>query len=257
MNYILTETRERIAYLVLNRPEKRNALNAELVESLKEELLKLQNDESVRAVILKSSGNVFCAGADLSYLQDLQKFTRAENLNDSKNLAELFQLIYSFHKPVISIVKGPAIAGGCGLATVCDMCFASPEASFGYTESRIGFIPAIVMVYLRKKVNETIGKKILFTGELFDASTAYQYGLITEILDEKEIDMMVHEKIKKLISNSSGNSIRMIKQMYSELDRFNLEESINYACRMNAETRETEDCKKGISSFLNKIKPNW
>ncbi len=257
MNFVISEFKERIAYIVLNRPEKRNALNAEFVEELKQAITEAEQNKDVRAIVLKSSGEAFCAGADLAYLQQLQEFTFEQNLLDSKNLAALFSLIYSSSKPIISMVSGPALAGGCGLATVCDMCFSTPESTFGYTEARIGFIPAIVMVFLRKKVGETLAKKMLFTGAVFSADKAFEYGLLTEIVKADELETYVHEYVKKLIEHSSGGSLAMIKQMYNNLDNLSLDEALNYACEMNAKTRESEDCKRGIAAFLNKQKLKW
>ncbi len=257
MSYVITEIRDRIGYIILNRLDKRNALNSEFVNELKGSIKSLENNLEVGAIILKSSGNVFCAGADLSYLQQLQNYTYEENLADSENLAELFKLIYSFPKPVISLVDGAAIAGGCGLATVCDICFASPNSTFGYTEAKIGFIPAIVMLFLKKKVGETVSKKLLFTGEVFTASKAFEYGLITEIVEANMINEYTHQWVLNMMEASSGNSIKMIKEMYNSVDNLKLDEAIDYACKMNATARETEDCKKGISSFLNKQKISW
>ena len=257
MNYVKTEILDRIGYVILNRPEKRNALNAEFVNELKTTIYDFEKNTDVRALILKSSGNVFCAGADLAYLQKLQTFTYEENLADSQNLSDLFKLIYSLPKPVISLVNGPALAGGCGLATVCDMCFATPHSTFGYTEALIGFVPAIVMVFLKKKVGEVIGKKILFTGDVFKADKALQYGLITEIIEADSIEDYVHNWAVKMIESSSGNSLAMIKNMYNTIDGLSLEEALDFACKMNASARETEDCKRGIYAFLNKEKFSW
>lgn len=257
MKFVKTEIRDRIGYIILNRPEKRNALNSEFVNEIKESIQNFETEAGVRAVILKSSGEVFCAGADLDYLQQLQKFNYEENLADSQNLSELFKLIYGFPKPVISLVNGPALAGGCGLASVCDICFATPNSSFGYTEAKIGFIPAIVMVFLKKKVGEAISKKLLLTGEIFNADKALHYGLITEIVEADKIYDYAHDWVVNMIKHSSGNSIAMIKQMYNSIDSLTLNEALNYACEMNAKARETDDCKRGISSFLNKQKINW
>ena len=257
MSIVIEEIRDRIAYLTLNRPEKRNALNAELVATLTTAVQTNSEKEEIRAIILKSSGDAFCAGADLAYLQQLQKNSYAENLEDSRNLAHLFQGIYASPKPVISMVDGPALAGGCGLATLCDLCFATPQSTFGYTEARIGFIPAIVLVFLRKKLGEGIGKRILFTGEVFGAEQAMQYGMITGMVGKEEIEEYVHEYVVKMITGCSGNSLALIKEMYQQMEGLNLEDALSYACKLNAHTRESEDCKRGIASFLNKEKIKW
>lgn len=257
MNYINTKTIDRITYIVLNRPEKKNALNDEFISEIKLALDQAEKNNESRAVIIKSSADVFCAGLDLAFLQKMQQYNFEQNLEDSKNLKDLFYKIYTFPKPVISLVDGLAIAGGCGLATVCDMCFATPESMFGYTESRIGFIPAIVLVFLRKKINETVSKKILLGGELFSAENALKSGLITEIFQKDEIEKKVHDYTINLIEKSSPNSMAMIKKMYSELDSLSMNEALEYACKLNAETRETKDCKTGVSNFLNKLKNKW
>jgi methylglutaconyl-CoA hydratase len=257
MNYVVTEIRERIAYVILNRPDKRNALNSDFVNELKNTIHGFKDTLDVRAIVIKSSGEVFCAGADLAYLKELQNYSYEENLKDSRNLAGLFKLIYSFPKPIISVVNGAALAGGCGLATVCDVCFATPHSTFGYTESKIGFIPAIVMVFLRKKLGETFSKKLLFTGEVITAEKALEMSLITQIIEAYDIEEYTHQFAVDLVSGSSSNSIKMIKQMYFSLEGMSMDESIDYACEMNAKARETEDCKHGIQSFLNKKKITW
>ena len=257
MKFVKTDIRDRIGYIILNRLEKRNALNAEFVEEIKVSIKSFERNADIRALILESSGDVFCAGADLAYLQKLQNFTYEENLADSQSLAELFKLIYAFPKPTLSIVNGAALAGGCGLAFVCDFCFGTPDSTFGYTEVKIGFIPAIVLVFLRKKIGEAASKKMLFTGEIFSSEKALEYGLITEIVDADKIKDYAHNWVMNLIEKSSGNSISMIKQMYNLIDSLSLDEAIEYACEMNAKTRETEDCRKGISSFLTKQRIIW
>lgn len=257
MSFVKTEVRDQIGYVILDRPEKRNALNHEFVEDLKGAIKSYEALDSIKAIILKSSSQVFCAGADLEYLRQLQANSFEENLSDSQKLAELFHLIYANKKPVVSIVKGPAIAGGCGLATVCDLCFSAPGATYGYTEARIGFIPAIVMIFLRKKVKESISKNILFSGNVFKASIALEYGLITEIIDSASIDEKVHQLVSQMVQESSSNSLAMIKQMYAETDNLNLEEGLKYAAYMNATARESEDCKKGIQAFIDKQKIKW
>jgi len=257
MNYVKTEIHDRVGYIILNRPDKRNALNSEFVTEIKEAIHAHELNTDTRSIVLKSSSETFCAGADLAYLQQLQSFSFEENLEDSKNLAELFNLIYQNSKPVISLVKGPAIAGGCGLATICDMCYATPDSTFGYTESLIGFVPAIVLVFLRKKVGESLSKKMVFTGEIFKAEKALKYGLITEINEPDIIDEHVHQSLVRMAKKSSGNSLKAIKMLYNNLDNRDIHSALDYACRVNAEVRESEDCKKGIAAFLNKEKMTW
>ncbi len=152
---------DRIGYITLNRPDKRNALSFDLVKELKEAFARAEDDAAVKVIVLRANGEAFCAGADLAYLQNLQKFSHVENLADSNHLKELFLQIYILKKVVIAQVQGHALAGGCGLATVCDFSFSVPEAKFGYTEVKIGFIPAIVMVFLIRKIGEGKARHLL------------------------------------------------------------------------------------------------
>ena len=246
-----------VATILLDRPEKRNALNATFVAELQNCFNHLKEDDESKVVVLRSSGDAFCAGADLKYLQQLQANTYQENLEDSKQLMELFKTIYTFPKVVITMVDGPAIAGGCGLATVADYCFASEESTFGYTESRIGFVPAIVMVFLLRKIGEGRSKEILLSGEVFKAHRAKDFGMINSVLPQTELEAFTNDFARKLIRKSSVQSMARIKKMVSEIPEMNLNDALNYAAEQNAETRETEDCKRGIAGFLNKERITW
>ena len=246
-----------VATILLDRPEKRNALNAKFVSELQECFNHVKVDDESKVVVMKSSGDAFCAGADLKYLQQLQANTYQENLEDSKQLMELFKTIYTFPKVVITMVDGPAIAGGCGLATVADYCFASEESTFGYTESRIGFVPAIVMVFLLRKIGEGRSKEILLSGEVFKAHRAKDLGMINSVLPQTELEAFTNDFARKLIRKSSVQSMARIKKMVSEIPEMNLNDALNYAAEQNAETRETEDCKRGIAGFLNKERITW
>ena len=246
-----------VATILLDRPEKRNALNATFVAELQNCFNHLKEDDESKVVVLRSSGDAFCAGADLKYLQQLQSNTYQENLEDSKQLMELFKTIYTFPKVVITMVDGPAIAGGCGLATVADYCFASEESTFGYTESRIGFVPAIVMVFLLRKIGEGRSKEILLSGEVFKAHRAKDFGMINSVLPQTELEAFTNDFARKLIRKSSVQSMARIKKMVSEIPEMNLNDALNYAAEQNAETRETEDCKRGIAGFLNKERITW
>ncbi|MFN3315295.1 MAG: enoyl-CoA hydratase/isomerase family protein, partial [Raineya sp.] len=183
MEFVSYHCHKRIAYITLNRPDKRNALNFQVVEQLKQAFWKAKEDETAKVVVLRAEGKVFCAGADLEYLQTLQKNTFEENLADSSHLKELFELIYTHPKIVIAQIHGHAIAGGAGLATVCDFSYSVPDAQFGYTEVKIGFIPAIVMVFLLRKIGEGRAKELLLSGDLISAQKAQEFGLINYIVD--------------------------------------------------------------------------
>jgi len=254
---VLYTVNERVATISLNRPDKRNAFNPELVSALTEALLKASDDEDVKVIILKAIGSTFSAGADLAYLQQLQNNTHEENVQDSNNLKTLFTTIYYLPKVVIAQVEGHAIAGGCGLATVCDVIFAVPEANFGYTEVKLGFVPAIVSCFLMRKTSETIAKKILLTGDLFSAEQALAYNLITYVTNKEEISQKVQDFAQKLCEEASGNSLMVTKQLIGQTTNPELEKSLNLAVQINARVRESEDFKKGIASFIKKEKIKW
>jgi methylglutaconyl-CoA hydratase len=254
---VLYTVKNRIASITLNRVEKRNALNPDLVNQLTNHLLKAAEDDEVKVIILKANGSTFSAGADLAYLQQLQENTYEENLADSNNLKKLFTTICYLPKIVIAQVEGHAIAGGCGLATVCDVIFAVPEANFGYTEVKLGFVPAIVSCFLMRKTSETIAKRILLTGELFAAVDALKYNLITFVTKKEDIAQNVNDFALDLCNNASANALMVTKQLINQTTYQSLEKSLGMAIQINAKVRESDDFKKGVSSFLNKEKIKW
>jgi methylglutaconyl-CoA hydratase len=257
MNFVEYHAADRIGYITLNRPEKRNALSYEMVTHLKNAFLQAESDSNCKVIILKAEGPVFCAGADLAYLQQLQNNSFDENLHDSTHLMELFKMIYFSSKVVIAQVHGHAIAGGCGLATVCDFAFSVPEAKFGYTEVKIGFIPAIVKVFLLRKIGEGKAKELLLSGNLIDAQKAKDFGLINDIVEATALVQFVTDFAKKLIAENSGQSMALTKKMIAEVQNMTVEEGLLYAAKQNATARGSDDCKKGIASFLNKETLNW
>jgi methylglutaconyl-CoA hydratase len=248
---------DRIGYITLNRPEKRNALNDEMVTALKNAFKQAENDESCKVIILHANGDVFCAGADLAYLKKLQENNFEENLTDSKHLMSLFKLIHDLPKVVIAQVEGHAIAGGAGLATVCDIVFSVPEAKFGYTEVRIGFIPAIVSIFLARKVGEAHTKDLLLSGRLVHALEAKEMRMINFVYEAKEIQREVLQYAKHICSDASGTSLALTKNLIGNAFNLQLQEFLIVAAEMNAEARGSDDCQRGISAFLNKEKIMW
>lgn len=257
MEFVNFEVRDRIGYISLNRPEKRNALNFETVTELKEVFKEAAENENVKVIVLSGEGKAFCAGADLAYIQQLQKNTYEENLEDSRHLKELFYQIYTHPKVIIAQVNGHALAGGCGLASVCDFSFSVPEAKFGYTEVKIGFIPAIVKVFLLRKIGEGRAKDLLLSGRIISAEEAKSYGLINDIVESNALEKHVYEFAQELCKNNSGQSMAYTKQMIAAVQEMGLEEGLEYAAGRNATARGSEDCKKGISAFLNKEPVSW
>ena len=216
-----------------------------------------ENDNRVNVIVLKANGPSFCAGADIADLQKLQKNSFEENLADSNHLKELFLTIYTLKKVVIAQVQGHALAGGCGLVTVCDFAFSAPGATFGFPEVKIGFIPAIVMIFLLRKVGEAKAKHLLISGNTFSAERARETGLVYEIVDSNSLESRVMDFAKKLIESNSSQAMMLTKQMLTKLQAMSLLESLSVAADMNARARETNDFKRGIEAFLNKEKPLW
>ncbi|ALW86509.1 methylglutaconyl-CoA hydratase [Hymenobacter sedentarius] len=257
LRYIRYDVQDRIGYITLNRPDKRNALNADVVTELKQAFDFAENDEAVKVIVLRADGDVFCAGADLAYIQDLQGYGYTDNLEDSTHLMQLFHQIYTLKKVVIGQVQGHALAGGCGLAAICDLTFAVPEAKFGYTEVKIGFLPAIVSVFLVRKIGEARTKQLLLSGDAISAQLALDMGLITFLASKEELAGTVSAYARRLCRENSGQSMEVTKEMLARLPEMDLEEGLRYAAQRNAEARGSEDCRQGINAFLRKEKISW
>lgn len=244
-----------IATLTLNRPEKRNAISYELIQELLAAFAEVSNSPAL-VLILTGAGKAFCSGMDLDNLKALIGRTPEQSLEDSQIMAKLFRTLYDFPKPTIAAVNGTAVAGGTGLATLCDFTLAVPEAKFGYTEVRIGFVPAIVSTFLLRQVGEKIARDLLLTGRLFDAAEAKRVGLINEIVPAEGLLDRARELAAQLMENSPA-SLRYTKRLLSAAARAELDAQIDDAVRENAAIRSTADFREGISSFLEKRKPNW
>lgn len=257
MSLIEYAIKERICTITLNRKEKRNALNGQMVTELKNAFQRAAVDEQVKVIVLAAAGEAFCAGADLAYLKQLQNNTYEENLADSNHLSSLFQDIYLHPKPVIAKVHGHAIAGGAGLATVCDFSFMVPEAKIGYTEVRIGFVPAIVMVFLLRKIGEGKAKELLLSGELIDAKEAVAMSLVNRLVTSDQLQAEVDAFALRLVQKNSGESMARTKAMISKIPDLSLLEGLHYAAEQNARSRATEDCQKGVANFLKKESQEW
>ncbi|QJX49247.1 enoyl-CoA hydratase/isomerase family protein [Hymenobacter taeanensis] len=257
LRYIRYEAQNSIGYITLNRPDKRNALNAEVVTELKQAFEFAEEDETCKVIVLRAEGDVFCAGADLAYIQELQGFGYTDNLADSTHLMQLFHQIYTLNKVVVAEIQGHALAGGCGLATICDFAFAAPEARFGYTEVKIGFLPAIVSVFLLRKIGEARTKQLLLTGDIISAHMAQEFGLINYLVPREELSSKVYQFARRLCVENSAQSMELTKEMLARIPEMPLEESLRYTAQLNAEARGTLDCRRGIAAFLSKEKITW
>jgi methylglutaconyl-CoA hydratase len=254
---VLSHVSDRIGHIKLNNPEKRNAMSPALISGLNEAFLSMESNEDVKVVLLSASGKAFCAGADLAYLQQMQGFTYEENLEDSRSLKELFELIYNFPKVVIAAVQGHALAGGCGLVTVCDFAFSAPEALFGYTEVAIGFVPALVSVFLLEQIGGAKTQELLLSGELITSSKAAELGLITEVIPSEELEKTAFNFAQKLIVKNSSSSMTETKMLLRGLTKETRTKALDFAAELNAKVRANPDCKQGIAAFLSKSKPVW
>src|SRR5499427_5324017 len=239
-----------IATVTLNRPDKRNAVSLALVSEMLAALDEIANSRA-QVVILTGAGKAFCAGLDLDELKSLLGKTHDENVKDSARMGELFRRIYEFPLPTIAAVNGAAIAGGMGIATMCDFTLAVAEAKFGYTEVRIGFVPALVSSILVWQVGHKIARDLLLTGRLFDAAEAHRYGLANEVVPAERLIARAQE-IAAQLGENSPSSVRATKKLINSFIAKSLDEQLASAIEENARTRATADFREGISSFLEK-----
>jgi len=245
----------KVATLTLNRPEKRNAISFELIDDLLRALDEVAKSDAI-VLIVTGAGKAFCSGLDLDNLKALLGRTPDENLQDSEKMVRLFRSLYEFPKATIAAVNGPAIAGGTGLALLCDFTLAVPEAKFGYTEVKIGFVPAIVSTFLLRQVGEKQARDLLLTGRIFGAEEAVKLGLINQIVPADNLMARARE-LAALLMENSASSLRATKQLLSDHARMELNAHIDAAVRENAAIRTTADFREGITAFLEKRKPVW
>jgi methylglutaconyl-CoA hydratase len=244
-----------VATITLNRPDKRNAISFELIDDLLRALQEVETSDAI-VVILTGAGKAFSSGMDLDNLKVLIGRSPEQNLNDSETMVRLFRTLYEFPKVTIAAVNGAAIAGGTGLALLCDFTLAVPEAKFGYTEVRIGFVPAIVSTFLLRQVGEKQARDLLLTGRIIGAEEAARMGLISEIVAPEQLMTRARELAALLMENSPA-SLRATKQLLSDHARAELDLQIEAAVRENAAIRTTADFREGVVSFLEKRKPVW
>ena len=243
--------------LTLDRPEVRNALSGELVEQLTGALEAAGRDDAVRVVVLTGTGRAFSAGADLAALQGLQTASAEANLADSELLARLFEALYTLPKPVVAKVQGHAIAGGCGLAAVCDFSLVADDVKLGFTETRIGFVPALVAVFVVRKLGEAAARDLLLRGHLIDAAEAARIGLVTRAVPAGDLDVAVDALCHDLATQTSASAVALTKRLLADVPSMGLAEGLSYAARLNAFARSTDDCKAGVAAFLGKTDPPW
>jgi methylglutaconyl-CoA hydratase len=251
MPEIIITKEDSIFSVTLNRPEKRNALNDALVNDLKTALREADTDETLRAVVIRGAGKDFCSGADLSALQKISESDVLENYDDADNLRELFSLIRLVKIPVIAAVHGRALAGGCGLATACDLVLSTDTARFGYPEVKIGFVPAMVMAILRRNTSEKRAFALATQGFEFDAATAKDFGLINEVFAPESFEAAVKDYVS-VYRNVSRSAVVLSKRLLYQMDNMTFESALRSGVDINTIARLTDDCQAGIARFLNK-----
>ncbi len=255
---LLYSTENRIATITLNHPERRNALDDVMIKELSDVLTSVNRNTQSRVVVITGAGSAFCAGMDLDYLQKYSQMGHGENLEDAHNLMKMLQLIYNLRKPVIAMVNGPALGGGCGIAAACDFVFAGKEkAKLGVPEVRLGFIPAVILVYLIKRMGEGAAREFTLRGDILDAATAKEKGLVTEVIENDQLKPKVYEFAETLARTTSPASLTLTKDLFNRFNEMNVKDAMEYAANLNALVRKTEDFKKGIDSFLKKEKLEW
>ena len=252
---ILIAEEDGVRTITLNRPERRNAMTPEM----QSELIAAFEDAGAsrcRVVVLRGAGEAFCSGLDLSVLQQMHSKSAEEYRADALRVGRLFRSLFELAKPTIALVHGAAVAGGTGLATICDFTLATPAAKFGYTEVRIGFVPALVSAYLALQIGDKRSRDLLMTGRLFDSAEAMRLGLVNEVVAADELELRVAALVRVLTANSP-QSLAGTKQLMAKQNRVWLDAAIEAAMHANAEARETEDFREGIAAFLEKRKAVW
>src|SRR3989440_6813630 len=240
-----------VALVTLNRPEKRNALNDALVAALKDALRDADAREQVRAVVITGAGADFCSGADLSALKKISEASVEENMEDARSLMELYALTRSVRVPVVAAVCGRALAGGCGLATACDLVLATRSARFGYPEVKIGFVPAMVMAILRRNVSEKRAFELISRGTMIDAEEAERIGLVNQVFDDEKFEAEVEAYVTGF-ENVSRSAVMLSKRLLYNMDGMTFDMALQSGVDLNTIARMTEDCQKGIAQFLKK-----
>ena len=248
---VLYSVDEGIARITLNRPEKRNALDHEMIAEIRRALAERAIDDVVRVVLITGAGNDFCAGADLAAVEQLSHGTIMENVADARHLGDLFLEMRRHPRSIIAAVRGRALAGGCGIATAADFVLAAESAQFGYPEIKIGFVPAMVMAILRRSVSEKRALELLATGEIIPARTALEIGMINRVFADAVFDKEVQAYAAQLATRSTS-ALALTKSLFYQMDSVAFDAALSAGVQTNALARLTEDCRRGIQQFLKK-----
>lgn len=258
MNTLTVHRDEHVALITLNRPAQRNALDDRMIRELTDTAHVVESEEAVRCVVLTGAGRAFCSGMDLAYLERMAGFDEAAHREDSELLRRLFLAIRGSRLPWIAAVNGPAIAGGCGLASACDLILADrTTATFGYPETRIGFVPALVAPLLLARVGETHARDLLIGGRVLKADTALRIGLINELSEPGQVLALAGSRARNLASRCSRQSVAATKALIHALGGLSLERSMDLALGENVRFRQSAACRAGLRAFLDKREIDW
>jgi methylglutaconyl-CoA hydratase len=244
-----------LAFLTLNRPERRNALSPQLIEELLAALDAVEAGPD-RVLIITGEGQSFCSGMDLEYLRGLAGQSPEQNLADARRTVRMFRRLWSYPKPIITAVNGAAVAGGCGIATLGDVTLASEEARFGYTEVRVGFIPALISAFLQLQVGEKVARDLLLSGRIFGAAEAQALGLVAKVVPAAQLLPAAREVAASLVANSPGG-LRVTKRLLVRVAEAELDRRLEMGIAESVAIRATADFREGLAAFLEKRKPVW
>ncbi|HLJ25240.1 MAG TPA: enoyl-CoA hydratase/isomerase family protein [Candidatus Angelobacter sp.] len=250
---VTMEVKDGIARITLNRPEKHNALDRELIAQLKEAIRTSAGNPECRVVLLQGAGTDFCSGADLSGLEKTAQDGVLDNMADARQTAELFLMMRNHPRPIIAAVHGRALAGGCGIATACDIILAAESAQFGYPEVNIGFVPAMVMAILRRSVSEKAAFELVVSGQVISASRAQELGMAHRVYADEKFTTEANA-YAAMLAAKSASALMLSKRLLYNMDSMSFEAALEAGVEINAIARMTEDCQRGIARFLNKAK---
>jgi methylglutaconyl-CoA hydratase len=254
--HVKLDIKDGIARVTLNRPDVRNAFNDELIIELCNLFQAIRKDDDIRVVVLTGEGKAFCAGADLNWMKKMVHYDRMENIMDAEHLVDMLEFIDTCPKPVVGRINGPAIGGGCGLVSVCDIAIASFNAKFAFTEVKVGIIPATISPYVIRKIGIGPTRELFLTGEQFDAHRARQIRLVTEVAAPEALDAVVNNKVELLMS-SGPKAMAEVKKLVRSIPHVDPEQHKKYTAELIADLRASPEGQEGMSAFLNKRNPNW
>jgi len=253
---ILREQRDHVCRLAFNRPEIHNAFNSALIGEMTDAVRRAREDDDIRVVILTGTGKSFCAGADIQWMREIIRYSFEQNLEESLQLAEVLHSIYTLPKPTLAMVNGPAIGGGTGFLSACDIAVAAEEASFSLSEVKIGLVPAAISPYVIRKIGESKAREYFLTGSRMSARRAAEIGLVNEVVPRERLESRIDELVHQLLS-SGPEAIANCKELIRNVPGMSFAEAKTYTARMIANLRVSEEGQEGMAAFFEKRKPLW